>query len=376
MNCSHGQCQAQRKDMPSLSRPQKRKGAVWPNSIVFRPGWRVMNIFAEVPLFMFKIMQQCVGFQEIADDEKLLRRTFSTYRRFEKTTSHARIVFPWLVTPRHVWRLLMAAVLYVDLSRILNRRKRERKRVDDSVQFLLDKGESNYNVVEFIFTVFVAGLTTTTFTCSWLVLFLGRHEEWKRRCRQEIDQVLAKHRESSVQTPNDILKSLSLQEWESCFPVVGICLRETLRLQLPGTMFRRNASGIDVPIGSSGEVIPNGAYAAYAVADVHLNPELYPEPHEFNPGRYLDSPKTHPEEAHSYLGWGSGRHVCAGMRLAKLLITMVTVHLLANMDFAVCDRDGSEKTAGMVVWDRNALRMEISEEPAYVRYRPRELAMS
>ncbi|KAG8412481.1 hypothetical protein J3459_015945 [Metarhizium acridum] len=256
-----------------------------------------MNIFAEVPLFMFKIMQQCVGFQEIADDEKLLRRTFSTYRRLRRLQATLALFSPGSSPPRHVWRLLMAAVL-------------ERKRVDDSVQFLLDKGESNYNVVEFIFTVFVAGLTTTTFTCSWLVLFLGRHEEWKRRCRQEIDQVLAKHRESTVQTPNDILKSLSLQEWESCFPVVGICLRETLRLQLPGTMFRRNASGIDVPIGSSGEVIPNGAYAAYAVADVHLNPELYPEPHEFNPGRYLDSPKTHPEEAHSYLGWGSGRHVC------------------------------------------------------------------
>lgn len=93
-------------------------------------------------------MQQCVGFQEIAQDDRLLRRTFFWYRRFENTTSNARIIFPWLVTPRHAWRLIMATVLYIDLSAILNRRKKHGKRPDDAVQFLIDKGESNYNVVE------------------------------------------------------------------------------------------------------------------------------------------------------------------------------------------------------------------------------------
>ncbi|KFA54601.1 hypothetical protein S40293_02211 [Stachybotrys chartarum IBT 40293] len=334
------------------------------------PDWRVMNLFGKVPLLIFKIMQQCVGFQEIAQDDRLLRRTFFWYRRFENTTSNARIIFPWLVTPRHAWRLIMATVLYIDLSAILNRRKKQGKRLDDAVQFLIDKGESNYNVVEFIFSTFVAGLTTTTFTCCWLLIFLARFPTWKHRCREEVDQIMAKRRAHPGQTPNETLASLTLQDWESGLPTVGLCLRETLRMQLPGTMFRRNATGADVPIGSSGEVIPAGAYAAYPVADTHLDRELYPDPFRFNPGRYIDAEGTS-TEPHTYLGWGSGRHVCAGMRLAKLLITMVTAHVLANMDFELCDPDGSDNTA-VPEWDRNALRMEITGEPCYMRYRHRQ----
>ena len=64
---------------------------------------------------------------------------------------------------------------------------------------------------------------------------------------------MAKRRAHPGQTPNETLASLSLQDWESGLPTVGLCLRETLRMQLPGTMFRRNATGADVPIGSSGE---------------------------------------------------------------------------------------------------------------------------
>lgn len=60
------------------------------------------------------------------------------------------------------------------------------------------------------------------------------------------------------------------------------------------------------------------------------------------------------------------------MRLAKLLITMVTVHMLARFDCELSNRDGAENKDGLPVWDRNALRMEMSEEPVYLRYRARE----
>jgi hypothetical protein len=63
--------------------------------------------------------------------------------------------------------------------------------------------------------------------------------------------------------------------------------------------------------------------------------------------------------------------IVAGMRLAKLLITMVTAHVLANMDFELCDPDGGDDTV-VPEWDRNALRMEITGEPCYMRYRHRQ----
>jgi cytochrome P450 len=157
---------------------------------------------------------------------------------------------------------------------------------------------------------FLAGFTTSTFTCSWLLIFLAHYPEWRLRCQEEVDQVVEKHRKYTEQTSTEILSGLSLQQWETDFPVIAGCVKETLRLQLPGTMFRKNDSNSDIPIGNTGEVIPAGAYALYVVADTHRDPNLYKDPQSFNPGRHIDTDAYRDRGPHSYLGFGSGRHVC------------------------------------------------------------------
>lgn len=154
-------------------------------------------------------------------------------------------------------------------------------------------------------------------------MFLAYSSQWRQRCSDEVDRVIAAHRrqqqaESYQSGPNEVLESLSLQEWESKFPILGMCLRETIRIALPGAMFRRNVSGNDIHIGTSGEVIPPNAYAAYIVADAHLDPGLYKSPETFDPSRWdVDETsqsqgvgKATTEKQHDYLGWGSGRHLC------------------------------------------------------------------
>ncbi|KAI3391020.1 hypothetical protein diail_8115 [Diaporthe ilicicola] len=171
---------------------------------------------------------------------------------------------------------------------------------------------------------------------------------------------------SGLRTAGDVLASLTLQEWESEFPIIGNCLRETLRLCLPGTVFRRNASGADVPIGDSGEVIPKCAYAAYAISDAHEDPRIYPNTHIFDPSRW----DRHPGDGEgaptsdTYLGFGAGRHLCAGMRLAKLQINLVLAHILSNYDFAPVIGE-----ATMPVPDRNIARLLIPERPMHMRFK-------
>jgi hypothetical protein len=97
---------------------------------------------------MFKLIHRCIGFEEIANDEKLLTQIMSRHRKFEGLISHAHIVFPWLMTPVYIWRIVMAGLLYLDFSKILARRKKEGRREDDSVQILLDKDESHGAVIE------------------------------------------------------------------------------------------------------------------------------------------------------------------------------------------------------------------------------------
>lgn len=51
-----------------------------------------------------------------------------------------------------------------------------------------------------------------------------------------------------------------------------------------------------------GVKIPSGAYVVYPFSDVHLDPQLYPDPWRFDPGR--------PEQKmpFAYVGWGGGEY--------------------------------------------------------------------
>jgi cytochrome P450 len=61
---------------------------------------------------------------------------------------------------------------------------------------------------------------------------------------------------------------------------------------------------------------------------VHHDPEIYPEPHEFRPERFLGgaSPATY-----TWLPWGGGRKRCPGLHLATLEMKTVLRTVLATM---------------------------------------------
>lgn len=133
--------------------------------------------------------------------------------------------------------------------------------------------------------------------------FLGGHPEWRRNAAAEVESLLAS---SDLSSPSDHSQSLSsrlaaipLEVWESETPVLDAIIKETTRVAQPHTAMRRNL-GPDVYI--NGKIIPTGSYVIYPFSDVHLDPELYPDPWRFNPGR--NEPKEVP---FAYVGWGGGQ---------------------------------------------------------------------
>lgn len=79
-------------------------------------------------------------------------------------------------------------------------------------------------------------------------------------------------------------------------------IRETLRVAQPHTAMRRNL-GPDVFIND--KLIPSGSYVVYPFSDVHLDPEIYPEPWRFDPSR-----KEVSKVDLAYVGWGVGQSSC------------------------------------------------------------------
>lgn len=134
---------------------------------------------------------------------------------------------------------------------------------------------------------------------SWLVAFLAGNPEWKHAAREEAHTLLAMHAAAAQDTRalTDRLATVSLEAWEQCTPAMDKVIRETLRLAQPHTAMRRNV-GPDTYIG--GACVPSGAYVVYPFSDVHLNPEIYPDPWRFDPGR------PEHDRPYAWVGWGGG----------------------------------------------------------------------
>lgn len=48
----------------------------------------------------------------------------------------------------------------------------------------------------------------------------------------------------------------------------------------------------------------------YAAQDVHMDPQIYKEPHEWDPSRHDKARAEGTTTPHAFLGWGSGNHPC------------------------------------------------------------------
>lgn len=95
-------------------------------------------------------------------------------------------------------------------------------------------------------------------------------------------------------------------------------INEIIRIESPIRAFSRYVTA-DVDIG--GMTIPAGSRALMLYACANRDPQKFPDPAHFDIGR----------KAGDHLGFGMGTHVCAGMHLAKLEITIILEAMVRNV---------------------------------------------
>ncbi|WP_416976926.1 cytochrome P450 [Streptomyces sp. T028] len=104
-------------------------------------------------------------------------------------------------------------------------------------------------------------------------------------------------------------------------PVLRAVLTETQRLHSPNLLSMREAV-CSVELG--GFRIPAGARVAYSPSAGHFDPEVFPQPHAFRPGRYL----AQQERSARLRAFGGGAHACLGRPLAELMTLAVMASVL------------------------------------------------
>lgn len=194
----------------------------------------------------------------------------------------------------------------------------------------------------------------------WILVDLAVHPEWREKCKNEIQALLSRHYGDSASsaTLHEQFNAIPVSAWEDELPVLDACVRESHRIAFAITSLRRNV-GDDISI--RGKVAKRGDFIAYPMSDVHLNPEYYPEPHKYDPGRWL-RPDPVPNTVYPFVGFGAGRHPCPGMKVAKFEMKLITAVFLMRYEYELVDENGKFPNP-LPVPDRNDMHQVCVTRP-------------
>jgi len=219
----------------------------------------LMDPFVNLFEMVYVLTQRTVGSNEIANSRPLMGKTLSLFQMIEKTSTSYQIIFPWLPSPAMFKRVLGGSQLYFILNKIINARKKEGRREADGLQFLLDQGDDLTRIIGFTVGALFAGQLNTGITTAAVVCYLAVNPKWIGEIRREITAAVERYTPGDSSPLPERLAKIPLEGWEKGFPTIDNCMRETIRLQLPGTEFRRNTSKKAVRINEK-EEIPPGSF--------------------------------------------------------------------------------------------------------------------
>jgi cytochrome P450 len=176
------------------------------------------------------------------------------------------------------------------------------------------EGLSDAELRDELATMILAGHETTGTVLCWALECLLRRPEVVRRIREEMAQVVG---DGEVPRGREQLAKLEY---------LDATVKEVLRFR--PIMAFGGTRIVQAPWRLGEWEIPPGTAVANALSMVHRRPDLYPEPHEFRPERFLGR-RPDPYE---WTPFGGGVRRCLGMAFALYKMKIVLARLLVTTD--------------------------------------------
>lgn len=120
-------------------------------------------------------------------------------------------------------------------------------------------------------------------------------------------------------------------------------IREVLRTRTLGDFIGRS---VDAPLFRLGEwVIPGGCVIRVDIGQLHLNPAAYPDPHRFDPSRYLNGGPS----AFEWIPYGGGTRHCPGSAFANLHMDVTLRTVLQHFTIEPTTAPGEKRRSRGIV---------------------------
>jgi cytochrome P450 len=236
---------------------------------------------------------------EISNNPSLMT-TYLAYTRILQHTSSGYIVaVPWFPSWAHMKRRYCRAGLNRLVGPIVDRRmQKNAQRKDDTLQMLIDMGDSADYIKTFFISILFISVGNAGKLAGGLLNFMAQKPEWQEKIYREVKEAAAAHSPKKDLPLLDQLGLIPLEAWESSFPSIELCFRESIRMHVAFPMIRQNTSPRALLIPGSNEVIPPGSFVAYNTGDVHYNEKLYPNARNSDPNRFLEEREGHKKESY------------------------------------------------------------------------------
>ncbi|XP_044497856.1 cytochrome P450 87A3-like [Mangifera indica] len=220
------------------------------------------------------------------------------------------------------------------LDRVIEEVEKENAFLDDGV------------AINMLFLLLFGAFESTSEAITLLTKFISDHPR--------VLEELMKEHEAILKGRADENSGLTWEEYKS-MTFTHMVINETVRLaNIAPVIFRKVGKDAEI----KGYTIPKGWIVMVAPAVVHLNPEKYENPLEFNPWRWKG------QDLHSgsktFMAWGSGTRLCVGADFAKLQIAIFLHHFVSRYRWTVTKGGDFIRRPSLIF--PNGLHIQIEEK--------------
>ncbi|MBW2388157.1 MAG: cytochrome P450 [Deltaproteobacteria bacterium] len=296
--------------------------------------------------------------QEFRDDLALKGVEFaSAFQDLERGTDAFAYVNPYLPLPSFWARDKARKTLVRLITEILDSREAQGRRCRDLLQVMDslidengDKKFSRSQITGMIIGMMLAGHHTSQGVASWALIELLRHPDIMSSTVEELDAIYSDGRSVSFQSLREI-------------PILEGVIKETLRMHPPLIILMRKVMR-DLRYGSFN--VSAGDLVAVSPAVSNRLADYFPNPDQFDPGRYADDRREDARNPWSWIPFGAGRHKCVGSAFAMMQMKVIFSIVIRRLEFEFAQPPESYV-------DNHSKMVVHLKQPCRVRYRRRKV---